>query len=560
MELTPLHHRQADETGADPFALMVQDFAFSLAPPERPETVEVPADGRTPSGVIELEFPKDDDALDRLLRDWFGMKLPATRCCQNHQTPWEAFHDAFFARSILAIWKASRGLGGKSHTLAALCAMEALCYRADVKVLGGSGEQSKRILESMTKLWASPTAPREALQGDPGASKQKFIWGNTIEALLASQKSVRGPHPQRLRLDEIDEMSQPILDAALGQPMNKGWIQSHVVGSSTHQYPNGTMTRMIRRATTEEGLKLFEWCFQENLEPHGWLSMAEVVRKRAMMTANAWNVEIELQEPSTEGRAINSEKVEQAFREDVTLEPYDPGQKADPAKGIEARPAGKYVTGADWAKSKNFTIIVTIRTDVRPMRVVKVTKMNKLPWPSMVKAYDDQVKEYGNQRRNCHDATGLGKVIDDLIGVQAEGFDMIGRQRKDLLSNYVGAIEHGDLVWPRDRENPDLEFCYGEHKYATIEDLYKGSKDGTTKHHLPDSISAGALAWRMADQVEAASATEDPDPQDTPHLNIGMQPGRMTGFVLGDEGAAARPHGLGRWRRPGPGGRVVVDE
>jgi hypothetical protein len=36
---------------------------------------------------------------------------------------------------------------------------------------------------------------------------------------MASQASVRGPHPHRLRLDEVDEMALDIFDAAMGQTL-----------------------------------------------------------------------------------------------------------------------------------------------------------------------------------------------------------------------------------------------------------------------------------------------------------------------------------------------------
>ena len=38
-----------------------------------------------------------------------------------------------------------------------------------------------------------------------------------IQALTAAQTAVRGAHPTRLLLDEIDEMKLPILEAAQGQ-------------------------------------------------------------------------------------------------------------------------------------------------------------------------------------------------------------------------------------------------------------------------------------------------------------------------------------------------------
>jgi hypothetical protein len=72
-------------------------------------------------------------------------------------------------------------------------------------------------------------------------------------------------------------------------------------------------------------------------------------------------------------------------------------------------------------------------------------------------------------------------VVDDLLSTEAEGVKLVGRARADLLSDYIKAIENGELEAPR------IEHAYGEHKYATLNDIYGSG-------HLPDSICAGALA------------------------------------------------------------------
>lgn len=508
---------------------------WTIAPPEVERPTAADGDG------LNIPTVKDGDDLDRFLRDRLQVVLPNRKCCQGHSTPHDAFHDAFFARSPISVWKASRGFGGKSFTLSTLGVAEAILLRADVNVLGGSGTQSKRVTESMGKLWEVPTAPRGALISEPGGQKQKLIWGNSIVALMASQASVRGPHPQRLRMDEVDEMKLSILDSALGQPMSKGWVLSQVVLSSTHQYPDGTMAEMLRRAGAL-GWPVWEWCYRENLEPHGWLSLAEVERKKAVLTTAMWDTEIELQEPSAEGRAIDQEKCREAFRDDVQLE--------DPVDG------GKYATGADWAKKKNHTVIVTIRRDVRPMRVVAVKRTNKEPWPAMAGYLDQRVAAYGGT--STHDNTGIGQVVHDLLTHASEPFNMVGRQRADLLTEYIAAIEKGDLVWPEDDSDPALAAARSEHKYATREDVYKGSKDGSTKHHLPDTISAGALAWRAASQVEGASAVNPVDPKATVHLERLKQLAarrRGEGQPADPEPEAPEPprqEGARRgWRRPG---------
>ena len=60
----------------------------------------------------------------------------------------------------------------------------------------------------------------------------------------------------------------------------------------------------LRRAA-EQGWPVYEWCYRETLEPHGWLTEDQVTRKRTEITAQMWRTEFDLQEPSAEGRAID---------------------------------------------------------------------------------------------------------------------------------------------------------------------------------------------------------------------------------------------------------------
>ncbi len=112
---------------------------------------------------------------------------------------------------------------------------------------------------------------------------------------------------------------------------------------------------------------------------------------------------------------------------------------------------------------------------------------------------------------------------------------------------------------------PTLIFpCSGGSDVGCLTDqaARKMTKDGTGTHHLPDSISAGALAWRAANQAEAASALKQPDAADqqTQHLQQPFQRGRLSTYVMGGPGQQPAPSvqpgggpgATGRvpWRRP----------
>lgn len=420
---------------------------------------------------------KSPDNLREFVRLAWGVTIPDVQVCPNHSTPWRAFCDAYFGRAPVCVWHGSRGFAGKSFLLATLGLTEAVTLGADVNVLGGSGEQSRRVLDHMRNFWRYPGAPSYLLQGE-ARTETRLTTGVTIEALMASQASVRGPHPQRLRLDEIDEMDLSILDAAMGQPMTKNNVAAQTVMSSTRQYADGTMTAILQRAA-ERGWPIHEWCWRESLEPHGWLTRAAIDQKRNEITEAMWKTEYDLQEPSPESRAIQPVAVEECFNPALGVfegAPHEYIEIEPPVLGVN------YATGADWARSKDWTVIPTFRLDVNPVRCVAWERTGRLDWPVMIARYTARRARYPGS--GLHDGTGLGDVVTSYAG--EPGFIMVGKARADLLTEYIAAIERRELVYPM------IRWAYNEHRFASREDVYAGGSE----HHLPDTISAGALAWR----------------------------------------------------------------
>jgi hypothetical protein len=418
--------------------------------------------------------PTTDAELKVYLLDTFGVRLPDTPCCPKHSTPFRAFADAFFARSPVLVWEASRGFGGKSFMLSLLSLTEACALGACVNLLGGSGEQALRVLEAMTKFWAAPRAPHELLASEPAKRETKFLEGNWVRALMASTRSARGPHPQRLRMDEADEMTIEILDAAMGQTMSLGGVPAQTVLSSTHHYADGTMTEIKKRAAAK-GWPIHTWCYRECLEPHGWLMQSEIARKQIEVTQGMWDAEYELQEPNPEGRAIDPPSVEAMF--DKALGEFT-GAEGEEIIIEEPVPGATYATGADWARKKDDSIIWTERIDVKPKRLVAFLRMHRRPWPQMVARFDARVKRYPGPA--AHDATGIGDVIDGYLTCDATGIILAGRDRNEIFAAHIQSIEHGE------RSAPRIEFAYGQHKYVVNDDLYGAG-------HPPDTFVAGAL-------------------------------------------------------------------
>lgn len=466
--------------------------------------------------VTEYEFTlplRTEKELRLFVNKAFGIRIPNKTVCAGHVSPWRAFADAYFAKSEVSVWKASRGFGGKSHLLALLGLVEAATLKADVNILGGSGLQASRVLEYMGEMWQHPNAPRSLLRSDPLMHETRLKWGNRIQALLASQRSVRGPHPQRLRLDEVDEMDLKIFDASMGQTLRKDEIASQTVASSTHQYPNGTMSEVLRRAKTK-GWPVYEWCYHETHAPHGWLTDEDIAAKRGQVTDLMWLTEYDLQEPAGGSRAITTDKVLAMFLK--TLGEFE-GENGELIE-IEPPVAGaKYVHGADWARKVDWTIIVTLRIDVFPYRLVSFQRMGRMAWPTMVGALDTRVKRYGGLA--FFDGTGIGDVVGGYLTVPAVGVQMVGKARSEMLTGYITGVERGMIA------APFIRWMLGEHQFASVQDVYGSANDltgGDEKAHLPDTIAAMALAFIGAPKEYVGNASnwlkayEDDEKPDEP--------------------------------------------
>lgn len=434
--------------------------------------------------------PRDDDELHSLVKVLWGVNFPRQSVCHDHVAPFQVFADAFFARAPQILLHGSRGLSGKSFMSSCLGITEAVVLGCDVNILGGSYAQSTNVLEHMTNMWGSDNAPRYMMVSE---NKTEHLLNNRarIRPLTASSRTVRGPHPPRLLLDEIDEMDQKILEAAYGQPLPKeNWLGVTIPPAtlmvSTWQRPDGPMSTETKRMN-EAGLPVVSYCYRENLlDNGGWLPPEVVEQKRLEIPKEMWRIEFELGEPSIGNRAIDTDAVERMFD---TKPPVPLKHTSSHREYALLKPElnRDYVIAADWAKSIDWTVICVFDVTESPIRMAYFLKVQRMPYPTMVGMFNYLQKLYNAQ--GIHDATGLGAVVADLIDNPQEvtNFIMSGRQRDDMLSDFVSAVENDQV------RCANISELHSVVKYVSVEDLYSRGKE----YHLPDEICAMGLAWHL---------------------------------------------------------------
>ena len=446
-----------------------------------------------------LRPPITKDELWWTVKALWGVELPRVQVCPDHTSPFDAFAEAYFGNEFnWVLWYGSRGTG-KSYMLALLAMTKAALLEINVTLLGGSMAQSNNIHEHVESLLLYKNAPTQAIANQIKTELGMFA-GNWIRPLPASQKTVRGPHPQMTLLDEIDEMERKIYDAAMGQAMAKPnargvKVAEMVVASSTWQNPIGTF-QSVKEEAEIKGMPVRTWCWREVVEPNGWMERAFIDRKRQSVPAEMFRVEYDLGEPAGGSRAFDLQALQNAF---VDMKPVAERHAGSDDYWVfeEWNPRGSYAAGADWAKERDMTVISVFRVDVHPRRCVYLRRMNRRPWPMMIKAFDDAVERY--MAVSAHDGTGIGNVVNDLIDERSNKVLMIGQNRTRLLNEYIVAVENGVYKLPRNTPS------YVAHKATTVDDIYSTSGGGN--NHVPDDVVSFAMAHRAAErQAPAASA------------------------------------------------------
>ena len=147
-----------------------------------------------------------------------------------------------------------------------------------------------------------------------------------------------------------------------------------------------------------------------------------------------------------------------------------------PADAAEAY----YAHGADWGQAVDYTVIATLRCDVRPLPLVATYRSRRRPWPVMIAVLNDRMARYPGVA--AHDHTGGGRVVGEYVTAPILDVDMVGQRRRDLFIDDFAAIERHEITAPR------VDPFYTEHRFCRVDDVFGSG-------HPHDTVVAMALAY-----------------------------------------------------------------
>ena len=197
------------------------------------------------------------------------------------------------------ILSAGRG-AGKTQVVSWIVSWSIACLpdiygKYSAVILGGSAEQSKIMYGYFKQQIFMTKYLEQRLISDPTKSETEFKSG-FVKALTASERSVRGPHPELLILDEVAAADDEIIRSAL--PMISGSAHGRVIMLSTPHKMFGLFQEYWENAQLFEYEKFGPW----PLTNCHHIDQQWVERMRTQYTPQKFSVEI-LGEP-VEGGAL----------------------------------------------------------------------------------------------------------------------------------------------------------------------------------------------------------------------------------------------------------------
>lgn len=221
--------------------------------------------------ILRTELLKAGPPSEADLQEWLwavlGIWLPNRSICPGHCSTLEFFADIYYERNLDALLWAAR-LWGKSFLAALLCWLKSR-YRPlwEANICAGSAAQAGRVYKAADLFWRATETigGRAVLRKEPLLSYTQFLNGAMYEITTSSTKSQRGPHPNALFADEIDEMDTDVLNAALDQTTDQyGHKGTNVLMSTMHKVGE-LMSYWVDNAAIK-GYTLYVSCILEAME------------------------------------------------------------------------------------------------------------------------------------------------------------------------------------------------------------------------------------------------------------------------------------------------------
>lgn len=364
------------------------------------------------------------------------------------------------------IIKGPRG-GGKSKLLGAIGFVAWYLKYYSIVDMAGSLNQAKEVYKYFSAHCYSHPAIIDGLPREPTINETKSERKNYFKAVAASEKQIRGPHPDWLLVDEACEAEDSLILAAM--PMVGSSPNQCIVLTSTFHKIFGLFQEVWDNAD-EMGYVRFSWdaidvvhtfdpaIFDDERlnaevpdlhllkkriggrtgDPEGWINIKNVIQAWREKRSIQWfDVEYMGSRPSADGMVLDPEDIDACTYSEDEIPKYTPGATV--------------VAGLDWGFA-GMTAWVELMEYTNERKV----QLNSKNWSK----------------------TALGIIIKDII-VEVEA-----KKITYIYADSAGTFENIEL-----QNALNLHFKYTDHKCVVIPVVFSKEKFGRINSDERDSPS-----------------------------------------------------------------------
>lgn len=428
------------------------------------------------------------------------------------------FDDIYTGRVTRAIMKGPRG-GGKSFILAALGFCLWYFKNLNGVDMGGALEQAQGVYKYFTDYCYIDDERLDGIPKDPTITRTENDHGKYFKCVTASPKQVRGPHPDFLLGDEICEVKDELLLAAL--PMVDTSEDSLIVLTSTFHKIFGLFQETWDNAD-ELGYTRYSWDMFDVVKPfdpaiwddvdlnryipdfqelralargrtgdaEGWVPIKNVIQAWREKNSLDWFlVEYMGERPSAAGLVLNPQDVDNAIFDDRVDTTYSY------VNGTEC------IIGIDWGFS-SMTAVTLLMQHADAVKVMLENKnYSQTPSEEIFKDVIDLVRRYRVKaiyadseakfenvglRNALAKSTALKEIKHNAPVIEV----VFGKDKPDMLGNFRAHFERAKIKVPaRFREAKWQYKCY-QYQEGTDKPVKKDD-------HIPDSTMCALKHWPL---------------------------------------------------------------
>ncbi len=265
---------------------------------------------------------EDDEDLLFYIKEFLGFEYPIETFCSHHQSPAKILTDIYFEKTLYTLIWANR-TGGKTRLVSILNHLDAL-FKGPIEIVnaGAALDQAAKGYQYFLESFKHPLLKQYL--PDPIQSRSTLTNGSEVKIITGSFKGFNGPHPAKVRIDEVELMEWPVLEEGLNMSKSNGKVLAQDVLSSTRKFSHGTVQRLIDEQK-ERQLKISSYCVWDIVEQcdrkcqddkkygncpiyhlcggkahggKGWYPISDLIKKGLNLTKNTFEAQWENKRPS----------------------------------------------------------------------------------------------------------------------------------------------------------------------------------------------------------------------------------------------------------------------